>query len=65
MMNREQAIAYGKRTGCRYFVKNSNAGLLGALPRGSGGKLPDLLGERIPDGPWNRGLKVFVTVEKI
>ena len=31
MMNREQAIAYGKRTGCRYFVKNSNGGLLGGF----------------------------------
>lgn len=29
MMNKEQAIAYGKRNGVKYYVKNSLGGLLG------------------------------------
>lgn len=28
-MNKEQAIAYGKRMGVKYYVKNSIGGLLG------------------------------------
>ena len=28
-MNKEQAIAYGKRMGVKYYVKNSLGGLLG------------------------------------
>lgn len=28
-MNKEQAIAYGKRNGVKYYVKNSLGGLLG------------------------------------
>lgn len=29
MMNKEQAVAYGKRNGVKYYVKNSLGGLLG------------------------------------
>lgn len=29
MMNKEQAIAYGKRMGAKYYVKNSLGGLFG------------------------------------
>lgn len=31
MMNKKQAIAYGKKIGCKFYVKNGNGGLLGGF----------------------------------
>lgn len=64
MMNREQAIAYGKRTGCRYFVKNSNGGLLGGFTTREAAESCRIRWEKeYQTDPWNRGMKVFVVEE--
>lgn len=60
-MNRDQAMAYGKRIGCRYFVKNANGGLLGGFTTREAAEEYRLRCEKeYRTDPWNRGMKVFI-----
>ena len=60
MMNREQAIAYGKRIGVRYHVYNSNGCLVGGTKTREDA---EAMKERfeIDDrkNPWTRGTTRF------
>lgn len=56
MMNKEQAIAYGKRTGVKYYVKNSLGGLLGGTK--TYGQAVDM--KRRLEAKAANGIKVFI-----
>lgn len=61
MMNREQAIAYGKRNGVKYHVKNSLGGLLGGFTTKEAAMKYQRECEReYKRNPWNKGVKVYI-----
>ena len=64
MMNREQAISYGKRIGVRYHVFNSNGCLVGGTKTREDAEAMKKRFE-IDDrkNPWTRGTTRFVIRE--
>lgn len=61
MMNRAQAEAYGKRIGCRYYVKNSNGGLLGGFKTLEAAEACKSRWEReYKNDPWAKGVRVYI-----
>lgn len=64
MMNREQAIAYGKTVGVKFYVKNTNGGLIaGYTTREEAEKKAAEQNEVYAMHPWYRGenLEAYVT----
>lgn len=64
MMNREQAIAYGKTVGVKFYVKNINGGLIaGYTTREEAEKKAAEQNEVYAMHPWYRGenLEAYVT----
>lgn len=61
MMSRASAEAYGKRIGCRYYVKNSKGGLYGGFKSKEAAEACRRRWEREErNNPWNSGLIVFI-----
>lgn len=61
MMNRIQAVAYGRQIGVKYYVKNSNGGLLGGFTTLAAAQKCKAENERrLKRDPWNKGLKVYI-----
>lgn len=61
-MNKEQAIAYGKRIGVQYYVKNSRGGLLGGYTTKEAAEDARKRWQKEYDhNPWNKGLSVYIT----
>lgn len=65
MMNLEQAINHGNEIGVKYYIKNSNGGLLGGTKDYKEAvKMKDEFQKQYDNDKWNKGMKVFI-VEKI
>jgi hypothetical protein len=61
MMNKSQAIAYGQQIGCRFYVRNSNGGLLGGFVRREDAEACKARWEKeYKTDPWNKGMTVFI-----
>ena len=61
MMNKKQALAYGKRIGCKYYVKNSNGGLLGGFKTLEAAQACKARFEQeLKNDPWNKGVTVYI-----
>lgn len=63
-MNKEQAIAYGKTVGVKFYVKNTNGGLIaGYTTREEAEKKAAEENEVYATHPWHKGenLKAYVT----
>lgn len=61
MMNKDQAIAYGKIIGVKYYVKNSCGGLLGgATTLEEAQRMLREFQEDYKNNPWNKDVKVFI-----
>lgn len=59
MMNQSTAIAYGKRIGVKYYVKNNYGGLMGGyVHRKDAEKARDKW--QAEKNPWNPDVKYFV-----
>ncbi len=64
MMNKAQAIAYGKRIGCKFYVYNENGGLLGGFTTREAAERCKAEWELdYSTDPWNKGMKCYI-VEK-
>ena len=60
-MNKEQAISYGKRIGVKYYVKNSNGGLLGGTTTKEAAiEMQQRWQEEYRNDPWNKDIKVYI-----
>jgi hypothetical protein len=65
-MNREQALAYGRRKGCRYLVKSSNGSLLGGYTERVTAELAKLRWENeFRENPWCNGENIKVFIEEV
>ena len=61
MMTRTAAEAYGKSIGCKYYVKNSNGGLLGGFKTLEDAQQYRKKCEReYKKNPWNKTVKVYI-----
>lgn len=61
MMNKEQAIAYGKRIGVKFYVMNSNGGLLGGYTtREAAEEARQRFQREYNHNPWNKGMTVRI-----
>jgi hypothetical protein len=66
MMNRDQALAYGKKIGCRFLVKNSNGGLYGGFINRADAEREKLCREReLRENPWCKGENIKVFIEEV
>lgn len=61
MMTKSQALAYGRRIGCKFYVRNSNGGLLGGFTtREAAEKCKAENERRLRRDRLNRNLKVYI-----
>lgn len=61
MMDYYGALAYGRRVGCRFYVYNSNGGLLGGFKERKDAERCKAEWEaRFRTDPWNKDLKVEI-----
>lgn len=61
MMNKSQAVAYGQRIGCHFYVRNSNGGLLGGFVRHEDAEACKARWEKeYRADPWNKGMSVYI-----
>lgn len=61
MMNREQAVAYGKQIGVKFYVKNSLGGLLGGCTTKEAALETKRRFEAdYKTNPWNKGVTVYI-----
>lgn len=61
MMSRAAAVAYGKRTGVKYHVKNTNGGLLGGTKTKEQAEAMKARWEKeYRTNPWAKGVKVYI-----
>jgi hypothetical protein len=66
MMNREQALAYGKKTGCKFLVKNTNGGLYGGfVDRADAEREKSRREKEIRENPWCKGENIKVYIEEV
>lgn len=64
-MNRDQALAYGKKRGCRFLVKNTNGGLYGGYTNRADAELAKMRWEKeICENPWCKGENIKVFIEE-
>lgn len=60
-MNKSQALAYGQRIGCRFYVRNSNDGLLGGfVHREDAEGCKARWEKKYKTDPWNKGMTVRI-----
>lgn len=60
-MNLQEAIAYGKRTGVRYYVKNSRGGLVGGTKTYEQAvDMKNRYEAKMANDPFDPGLKAYV-----
>ena len=61
MMNLNQAVAYGKRVGVKFYVRNSNGGLMGGTKtRKQAQAMKKEFEERYKNDTFNKGLKFYI-----
>lgn len=61
MMNRAAAEAYGRRTGVKFYVKNTNGGLLGGTTtREKAEEMKARFEREYKRNPWAKGIKVYI-----
>ena len=61
MMSREQVMAYGRKIGCKFYVRNSNGGLLGGFTtREAAEKYKAEEERRLRKDRLNHKLKVYI-----
>lgn len=61
MMDQTQAMLYGRKKGCKYYVRNSNGGLLGGFASyKSAAECKARWEEEYRDDPWNDGVTVYI-----
>ncbi len=61
MMNIAQAVKYGEEIGCRYYVVNSNGGLMGGFITKEAAQEYKAKCEReYKDDPWNKDLRFSI-----
>ena len=61
MMNKEQALNYGKKIGVKYLIKNSNGGLLGGTTTKEAAlEMQKEWQQNYKNDPWNKELKVYI-----
>jgi len=65
MMNKAQAVAYGRRIGVKYYVKNSLGGLLGGFTTLEAAEACRIRQEReLRNNPWVDG-SVRIYIEEV
>jgi hypothetical protein len=65
-MNRDQALAYGKKIGCRFLVKNTNGGLYGGFVNRADAEREKLRREQeLRVNPWCKGENIKVFIEEV
>ncbi|MCD7902664.1 MAG: hypothetical protein LUF91_02640 [Oscillospiraceae bacterium] len=63
MMNQKQALAYGRKKGCKYFVRNSCGGLLGGFTTMQAAKdCKERWAKEYQNDPWNSGVTVYIEI---
>lgn len=61
MMNLNQAIAYGKRVGVKFYVRNTNGGLMGGTKtRKQAQAMKKEFEERYKNDPFGKDLKFYI-----
>lgn len=61
MMNLNQAIAYGKRVGVKFYVRNTNGGLMGGTKTCKQAQaMKKEFEERYKNDPFGKGLKFYI-----
>lgn len=61
MMNLNQAIAYGQRVGVKFYVRNSNGGLMGGTKtRKQAEAMKKEFEERYKNDAFNKNLKFYI-----
>lgn len=66
MMTKDQAIAYGRRTGVRFYVENSFGGLLGGFTTRERAEQCKAEWEKeYKNDPFCRGLTVTVSIREV
>ncbi len=61
MMSKSQALAYGQRVGCQFYVRNANGGLLGGFVHREDAEACKARWEKeYRTNPWNKGMKVYI-----
>ena len=61
MMNLNQAVAYGKRVGVKFYVRNSNGGLMGGTKtRKQAQAMKKEFEERYKNDTFNKDLKFYI-----
>lgn len=61
MMNLNQAIAYGKQMGVKFYVRNSNGGLMGGTKtREQAQAMKKEFEERYKNDPFGKDLKFYI-----
>lgn len=64
MMNLEQAIAYGKRVGVAYYVRNSRGCIVGGSKTKAGAlEMKKRMENEERDNPWTHGSTKFYIEE--
>lgn len=64
MMTREAAVAYGKRIGVQYYVKNTKGGLYGGyITLENAKKAKKEFEAEDKKNPWTKGTTQFVIVK--
>lgn len=65
MMSKSQALAYGQRIGCRFYVRNANGGLLGGFVHREDAEACKARWEKeYKTDPWSKGMKVFIETKE-
>lgn len=61
MMNLNQAVAYGKRVGVKFYVRNTNGGLMGGTKtRKQAQAMKKEFEERYKNDPFGKDLKFYI-----
>lgn len=61
MMNLNQAIAYGKRVGVKFYVRNTNGGLMGGTKtRKQAQAMKKEFEEHYKNDPFGKDLKFYI-----
>lgn len=62
MMNQAQAKAYGKKIGCKYYVRSTTGGLFGGFTTlESAQNCKKRWEEQLKNDPWNKGVELIIT----
>lgn len=66
MMNRDQAMAYGRKIGCRFYVKNDRGGLYGGFTtRAAAEKARRYYEQEERQNPFEKGSNIRVYIEDV